>query len=280
MCKWILPNELYVNEDGNLVQILNDDDCENPRHDDDGLFSHFYTWNDYASPDTVVCYDYYGQRHEEAPTLWDIMDELVDRDEFEAYAYAKHLKNNEYAWMADLADGYDDGCFGKVVRWLNEHGHVALPVSMVDHSGIAYRAGHPSQFVGAYPWDAGYVGLIYATEDAIKKNYMVDKVNDELRKQVIKALEEEVAYYSAWVEGYCYGFRIYGINGDEIDSCWGFIGDDAETNGIEDYTGKLHDCSFTSVDEYVDSCEESGITVRVVKTGRVVKTTSKQEIFV
>ena len=219
---WILDGELYVDDDGNLVEIRYDYDCENPRRDDDGIYSTFLTWaRGYSSPD-------------ENP--YDYPDELA----------------------GDMGIYDEDGCNGSLfdlIRGMNEMGWVALPVSMVDHSSIAYRAGHPSQFVGAYPWDAGYVGLIYASESAIKEGLMVDEVTDEIRERVIGHLENEVRYYSDWADGTCYGFVKYDRHGEEIDSCWGFIGDDATTNGIEDHVGRLHECSYHTVEEYVEDSE-------------------------
>ena len=46
-----------------------------------------------------------------------------------------------------------------------------------------------------------------------------------------QALEAEVKAYDAYLRGECYGYRLY-KDGEEIDSCWGFLGDIDE---LKDY---------------------------------------------
>lgn len=48
------------------------------------------------------------------------------------------------------------------------------------------------------------------------------------RKRVLAALKAEVAEYSQWCTGNVYGFRVVDEDGEEIDSCWGFIGEDGD----------------------------------------------------
>jgi hypothetical protein len=235
----------YINKHNEYVEVLFDSWCENPRKDDGGLYTHFYTYNRYDSPDVENLWTVDGMK-DRTPTLWEVLEEFIDT--------AWWARDDDPEWMEELECTSGDGreYLFEVIDYINEHGGVALPVSMYDHSSVGYGVGHPSQFVGAYPWDAGYVGLIYARDEDIKKNFLVDEVTDELRKRVEKCMEEEVEYYSQWANGECYYFNLYDKSGNLIDSCSGFIGDDTAKSGIEDYTGELEETDM-SLDEWVES---------------------------
>ena len=149
--------------------------------------------------------------------------------------------------------GYPNPLMWFVCR-LNELGHVALPVSAYIHSGVVYKVGTPSQFPDSQ-WDAGYAGLIYVTREKVLKEYMVDELTDDLRKRINRYLADEVEYFSEWAEGHTYGYVMTDHETLEEDSCWGFIGDDAATNGMTDYTGDLQDTSL-DYDEWLEKAEQ------------------------
>ena len=120
---WILNGECYLNDDGNLVQIEQDWDCDSPREWDN--LGTFYTWcRDYYSPDR------------DAPDF----DELVESFGFDPdrVTNPQQLANN-----------------------LNAHGYIALPVSKYEHSGVVYRAGSTDQFYDR--WDSCYCGIIFVS---------------------------------------------------------------------------------------------------------------------
>jgi len=137
---------------------------------------------------------------------------------------------------------------------LNELGHYALPVSAYIHSGIVYRVGSPSQFPDSQ-FDAGYAGLIFVTKDKVKKWFMTDDLDNDVRKRVNRCLADEVEYYSEWAEGCTYGYVMTDHETLEEDSCWGFIGSDAIASGLVDYTGELHDTNL-GYDEWYEQVEE------------------------
>ena len=127
-----------------------------------------------------------------------------------------------------------------------------LPVSVYDHSGVIYSVGDPTQFVD-WQWDAGYMGVIYMTKDEIENNW--GSFTDETRKRAIECLTSEVETYNAWANGNVYGFVITDKEGNEVDSCWGFYGDDADENGLADECGGLHDTTM-NLDEWLELAEE------------------------
>ena len=74
---------------------------------------------------------------------------------------------------------------------------------------------------------------IYALELLIGKVFkMASQKADKSIETVEKAeklLNAEIECYDLYMRGECYGFRLY-EDGEETDSCWGFLGDVDELN--------------------------------------------------
>lgn len=117
---------------------------------------------------------------------------------------------------------------------------VMLPLYLYDHSGLSMNTGGFS-----CPWDSGQVGYIYATREAILKEFSVKKLTEEPRAKVERILRGEVKTYSQYLEGDVYGYVIYEIDeecdcdpepwltsctctshAEVVDSCWGYFGSD------------------------------------------------------
>ena len=96
---------------------------------------------------------------------------------------------------------------------------VVLPVGMLDHSGVSYYIGGGAARSDPGGWDSGTCGFILDTpkgrEECGTPDYLIEE-----------ALTGEIQEYSAWAQGDCRGFVIEDQNGDEVESCWGFIGSD------------------------------------------------------
>lgn len=108
-------------------------------------------------------------------------------------------------------------------------GVVLLPIFMLDHSGLTL-----STTPFSCPWDSGQVGWIYATREAIKEAYGVQRITAAVREQVIATLIAEVTEYDAYVRGEAYGYEVVDALGEVVDSCWGyFCEEDAEAAGAE-----------------------------------------------
>lgn len=276
----ILDGECYLNDDGNLVTIHYDYDCDSPRMDE-GNFGTFFTWQRrYDSPDRCdgdfehfrAYLDLEDEFDELTAPYWDAyydyqmetyrIADICHRNELHAniikklryYRGALYNPSVTYPPVPDMPTPPTypiRNDFEWVLDKMNERGMYALPVSAYEHSGIVYRTGGPDQFVDGQ-WDAGCVGLIYTTDERIQefgnKNYT--------REQVYEWLSDEVEYYSEWAEGHCYGFITYDRNGNEVDSCWGFIGCDADKSGLAEACGGLKDCEYRSLDEFVSDSEE------------------------
>ena len=71
-------------------------------------------------------------------------------------------------------------------------------------------------------------GVIVAYRQDVRKMWCGSKKSDAplpARKRILEALKGEIEAYSDWATGNCHGYRIVDPDGNELDSCWGFLGD-------------------------------------------------------
>ena len=74
------------------------------------------------------------------------------------------------------------------------------------------------------PWDSGQVGYVYVTLEAVRTEFGVKRVTKALRKKAEDILRGEIVTYDAYLGGRVYGYVIE-QDGEEVDACWGFVGD-------------------------------------------------------
>ena len=152
----------------------------------------------------------------ESPREWDNLGTMV----------CFHKRYN----LGDKHDLHSEDFSGweEMGEYLKSKDAVVLPLYLYDHSGITMSTSH------GYPyndrWDAGQVGFIYVSRDRIKKEFK-DGLDDE---GIAARLMQEVKTYDDYLRDYIFGFVTIDKNGDEIDSCSGYIGNDFEKSGLLD----------------------------------------------
>jgi hypothetical protein len=145
-----------------------------------------------------------------------------------------------------LCEGYgyrSISTFDDMVEYMRANYDVVgdvFPVSMIDHSGVSYSIGFPTD-----RWDGSNAGVIFATRKQI------DETGCPL-EMIPEGLKQEIAEYSAWANGEVYGFVIKDRNGDEVEdgSCWGLVGLDyaieyAKEDVPDEQPPKLHTARLT-----------------------------------
>jgi len=105
---------------------------------------------------------------------------------------------------------------------------LCLPVWMYDHGGTAYAAAESNPF--HCPWDSGLFGVVFVTHETLRKEYGVKRVTQAIRAKALQVLQSEVAEYSQWANGEVYGYTVTDSDGEQVDSCWGFIGLEVATS--------------------------------------------------
>ena len=125
---------------------------------------------------------------------------------------------------------YCNETLSEVIKMADKYGFVLLPVYLYDHSG---------QSISTKPfscnWDSGQVGFIYANLKMCNDVGFEWKKWTKKRKDKIKNyLEGEIKTFNQYVSGEVYSFTIE-EDGEIIDSCCGFYGDNPLTNGMAEH---------------------------------------------
>ena len=110
----------------------------------------------------------------------------------------------------------------KVLR--EEHNIVGpiFNVGMLDHSGVSYYIGGGAHWSDPGGWDSGTCGVIFTTRELLNETQGEGVTPSD--EQLAEWLKGEIEEYSKWANGEVYGYVIKDPNGDEVDSCWGFLG--------------------------------------------------------
>lgn len=125
----------------------------------------------------------------------------------------KHGMPNAYHLREVFPGGWDE-----IRAYIEEHFNprCILPVFMYDHGGVSYSTGS-----FGCSWDSGQVGFIFTTGE--------DDFPDPEA-----ALKCQVEAYSDWASGNAWGFVVENSEGDDLESCCGFIGDPDKSGVIEE----------------------------------------------
>lgn len=99
---------------------------------------------------------------------------------------------------------------------------VVLPLGLYDHSGISMYIGAGSIDYGG--WDSGQVGWIYVSKAKARHECEWKRLTKARLAKLAEYLTAEVREYDSFLTGDCYGFVIEDADGEQLDSCWGFIG--------------------------------------------------------
>lgn len=101
-----------------------------------------------------------------------------------------------------------------------------LPVWLYDHSGLSVRAGRDFSDSPYGRWDSGLLGFIFDTPRT--------REDTGFTGDVAKGLSDEVDLYNLFLTEQVFGYEIFDVNEDYIDSCYGFLGAEAARDaGLE-----------------------------------------------
>ncbi|MDE4176316.1 hypothetical protein SM764_19070 [Pseudophaeobacter sp. 1A16562] len=131
-----------------------------------------------------------------------------------------HPFDSPEAFLRDLAGVSEQSDLSMdQLRERAERKAILLPVFLYDHSGLAMNT------IGFHcPWDSGQVGYVYVTLEVVRKEFGTKRVTKALREKAEDILRAEIVTYDAYLGGRVYGYVIE-QDGEEIDACWGFVGD-------------------------------------------------------
>ena len=108
---------------------------------------------------------------------------------------------------------YEDGSINDEAKNYLKKYHI-FPLSAYIHSGVRLYLGTHK----VCQWDSCQVGLVFASKSERKT-----------RKKALKCVEGLIKTWNQYLSGEICGFQIEDESGEQIDSCYGFYGDE----GIE-----------------------------------------------
>ena len=171
----------------------------------------------------------------ESPREWSNLGTIVYNHP--RYNLGDEKINDPIEWLEDMLGITNQHVYNNQrleqleTRFFKEY--IALPLYLYDHGGITMKT---TPF--GCRWDSGKVGYIYVSKEDVCKEYGWKNVNQKRREQVLLYLKGEIETFDQYLRGDIYGFIIEDEDGEHIDSCWGFYGDDFETNGMKDYVSE------------------------------------------
>ena len=124
---------------------------------------------------------------------------------------------------------------------------------LYDHSGITIST---SPF--SCPWDSGQVGYIYVSKEKVRKEYGIKRITEEWKNKILSYLDGEVETFDQYLRGDVYSFTIEDDNGDVINSCGGFYGDDFAENGMADHIDH-EDLGLSSHEELIEMLKNAEV---------------------
>lgn len=101
-------------------------------------------------------------------------------------------------------------------------------VSRHEHGNVIYSRGE------SRGWDSCTCGVIFISKEAVCELYQVKEISQEVLIRVHDRFDSELKEYTNYVNGEVYGYKLYQMDGELIDDCWGFY---EEPEGCLDYLG-------------------------------------------
>lgn len=109
---------------------------------------------------------------------------------------------------------------------------MVVPIRCYEHSGVAFSM--CTEYPFNDPWDSYWAGVAYVTYAELREEYKRTRVTKTTRELAIKILSAELEAYNDYVEGRVYGYIVDSPAEEDVASCWGFYGRDADEDGYMD----------------------------------------------
>jgi hypothetical protein len=95
--------------------------------------------------------------------------------------------------------------------------NICLPVYAYIHGDITLNT---TGFT--CPWDSGQCGIIYVSKEKARKEF--GRLTKKTMAKVLDNLKSEIKTFDQFLRGEVYGYTLEDSEGNEKDSCWGFLG--------------------------------------------------------
>lgn len=120
------------------------------------------------------------------------------------------------------------GGMTNVSQWDNNdiaeyaEGRVAYPLYLYEHGQCAFSM---STEVLVCQWDSGQVGFVLIDKAAFMKEWEWKRLTTSRQREMFRVVSTYIDEFDKWQRGEVYGYVVEDADGENLDSCWGFIGD-------------------------------------------------------
>jgi len=155
----------------------------------------------------------------ESPRSWDNLSKMIFFGKHSHLGDSHNFKSNDYEGFEEMKSAIVKELDAAVIVPIYGYSHGSLTISTKPFS---------------CQWDSGQLGFAVVTKEDIRKNYSIKRVTKKYVEKAEKHIEGEVETLEQFISNEIYGFILEDENEEEIDSCWGFYGDNVLENGIID----------------------------------------------
>lgn len=178
---------------------------------------------EYKGMTIQICYD--GDA--ESPRKWDNVGTI----------YSNHRDYNPDGHKIDEIENEE----GELVSEELDRRFIWLSVYYYEHSGLTVSTKRNYPYNDR--WDSGLFGIIAVEKERLRKEYGWKAITKERREQILRSLEGEIETFDSYCRGEVYGFVVEDEEGEEIDDCGGYYGDDGMDYAIFEAKGSV-DCEL------------------------------------
>ena len=196
------------------IKIYPDYDSNND-HDEEFTSYENAGWHTYGRLNGYNLFQEEGRSTQWLPHIFDMYNaEIIAK--YPSLSFSNYLEDYEDPDYSGAP--YDrDKAEALIEKWINNNLEY-LPIYVYQHSGITMSTGSY-----ACPWDSGHAGYIFASHTEIKKRYMKKKYTKALEATAQAGMKSWIKYLAAICEGSIYGYTIENKDGEQLESCWGFV---------------------------------------------------------
>jgi hypothetical protein len=128
--------------------------------------------------------------------------------------------------------GVSEDEMDRIAKGVRSGDLIGLPVFAYVHGGATIRAAESNPF--HCPWDSGQSGFVYCTKETAIKEFGRKVLTKKAKDDCLKYLKAQVGEFASYLEGECYGYIVERLtldedgdvtNAEELESCWGYLGD-------------------------------------------------------
>ena len=142
--------------------------------------------------------------------------------------YSNHRDYNPDGHKIDEIENEE----GKLVSEELDRKYIWLPIYYYEHGGLSVSTKRDYPYNDS--WDSGLFGIIAVEKERVRKDWGWEAITKERREQILRSLEGEIETFDSYCRGEVYGFVIEDEDGEHIDSCYGYYGDEGMKDAIYD----------------------------------------------